>query len=133
MLPFGHGVGIGEGFEEGAGGRKQLGRAFDVEGTLFVIVPECRDQVACGFAHSARDHWLFTLSCDDSASLLPSGRSKAGDEGLDKKLLSDWGQVIEERVMASSGFGAEAEPASPCPVLRFIAFFGPAVKDDAAV
>jgi hypothetical protein len=35
--------------------------------------------------------------------------------------------------MASSGFGAEAEPASPGSVFSFVAFFSSAVKDDAAV
>ena len=117
----------------GTGGRKQLGRTLAVERTLFEIVPERRSQVARGFACSVRNHWHFRLSRNDSASLLPLGHSKAGDEGPCKKCLSVWGQVIEERVMALTGFGAEAEPLSPGPVLRLVSFLGSAVKDDAAV
>jgi len=57
---------------------------------------------------------------------------KAGEKGLDLKLLSDWGQVIEERV-SSSGFGAEPEPVSPISVAGFVAVFDSAVKDEAAI
>jgi hypothetical protein len=82
---------MGKGSEEGAGGRMQLGRARDVQGTWLEIVPKRRSQVACGFAQSARDHWLLTLAFNFSASSLPLCCAKAGDEGSDEKFLSDWG------------------------------------------
>ncbi len=93
--------------------RMSSGGAFDVEGTLFGIVYKRRSEEACGFVHRGRGHWIFALSFDNSTSLLPSCRSKAGDEEPHEKLLSVWGWLIEERVMAPSGFGAEAEPACP--------------------
>jgi hypothetical protein len=40
---------------------------------------------------------------------------------------------MENRVRPSSGFGTETEPASPGPVVGFVAAFIPAVKDDAAI
>jgi hypothetical protein len=55
------------------------------------IVPERRSQVACGLAQSARDHWLFTLACNFSASFLEFCCAKADNEGSDEELLSDWG------------------------------------------
>jgi hypothetical protein len=111
----------------------QLGRTRDVQGAWFEIVPKRRSQVACGFAQSARDHWLLTLAFNSSASFFPLRRSKAGNKGSDVKLLSDWGYSSEERVSALSCFGAETEPPSPGPVVGLVAPFDATVKDDAAI
>ena len=104
-----------------------------MKGAWFEIAPKRLSQVACGFAHSAADHWFLTLAVKLSC-FGPCGSSEAGKESFTENPLVDWGQSSsEEGVSAKACVLAEPEPSSPGSVTLLVACFLSAIKDDAAI
>ena len=62
LLPLGGGVFVFEGPKEGSDEMTQVGAVLDVQGAVPHIAPERRSHMACGLAHSVRDHWALTIS-----------------------------------------------------------------------
>jgi hypothetical protein len=110
----------------------QLGRPFEVKGAWLEIVPKRRSQVACGFAHSTRDHREVTPSIK-CPCLGPLGGAVTREEGAGEKFSVDWGYTSEEGVSKAACVLAESEPSAPDPVMVFVAALLSAINDKAVV
>lgn len=132
LLSLWRGVDVGVGGEEATDAGMQVGRSRDVQGAWVLMDPKRRSQVACGFAHSACDHWALTQS-KKLPRLGPFGDAVAGEKGLDVEGPLFVGKRSEEGVISSAGGGAEVQPSSPDSVSVFVASFLFGVEDEAAV
>ena len=132
FLTVGGRVDVGVGGKESFDTGLQVGRSRDVQGAVVLMDPKRRSQVACGFAHSARDHWVLTQS-KKLSRLGPSADTVAGEKGLDVEAALLVGKRSEVGVIACTGGGAEVHPSSPDSVAVLVASFLLGVKDKAAV
>jgi hypothetical protein len=87
-----------------------------------VTFPKRRSQIACGIPHSARDHWVLTVS-GKSSCCIPASLPVEAEERSKEKLSVAIAQVNEVGVIGDATLGAEIFPSPPDPVVLFVGIF----------